>query len=239
MAMCVIKTPLAVAPLAGLVGVAEQRRFLCNEDGVCCGGGSCAGVLVVHKLAAGRDARPWVRLSRDTVVPQAASLLPGQRDAARVQESPQLTITGRRLADCAQHLACAAAETAVGEMLAMTKASKVADNYGLHLDVEAAHVVTNAGDVGDAQSKKPAEKHDVFALEKPSNAVFVIVDHAEAEDPRTLCGLRRKGVVEDHRGELELASFRGISRDNDRDWLLECDELGKGRHRLLARVVVE
>eukprot|EP00965_Chrysotila_dentata_P260390 6213887-Pleurochrysis_carterae.AAC.1 len=77
MEMCVIKAPLAVTPLTGLVGVAEQRCFLCNEGCVRCGGGSCGGV-VVHKLAAGRSTRPWVRLSRDAVVAQAASLLPGQ-----------------------------------------------------------------------------------------------------------------------------------------------------------------
>eukprot|EP00965_Chrysotila_dentata_P263219 6214787-Pleurochrysis_carterae.AAC.3 len=91
----VVESPLLVPTLAGLLLVLKQRFLLGNEPRVCRVGGSCCG-MVVHEGATWRYAWAW--------------------------KGAQLRLVRWRSEDGAERLARAAAEAAVSQMLAMTKA---------------------------------------------------------------------------------------------------------------------
>eukprot|EP00965_Chrysotila_dentata_P001179 38336-Pleurochrysis_carterae.AAC.1 len=74
------------------------------------------------------------------VVPKSTSLLPCQRNAAGAQKSNELRLVLRCLADGARHLARAAAEAAVGEVLAMPEQGQFADKRKADADVAVARI---------------------------------------------------------------------------------------------------
>eukprot|EP00965_Chrysotila_dentata_P095560 3158497-Pleurochrysis_carterae.AAC.1 len=147
--MRMVHAPFLITPLAGLVGVLQQRSLLGKEELVRGGGGSKRRVAV-HKGAARRYTWAWVGFARDAVMSEAAPLLQRQRHAARVQEGDELRFVCRRLADCAERVARATAEAAVREVLAVTEASQVAHNDGADAKIEGARVVDDNGLVGAA-----------------------------------------------------------------------------------------
>eukprot|EP00965_Chrysotila_dentata_P084890 2801900-Pleurochrysis_carterae.AAC.4 len=125
-------------------------------------------------------------------------------------------------------------------MFAVSKACKVTHNQRPQRHIKSAAFVLNDGLLGAAQAKKSVEEGQVVVLEQPLGAVLVVVNHSQAEDAKILSRLRRVGVVQNDRSELELAKASSVPGDDDGHRRAGRRELAQAGHRaLLARVVGE
>eukprot|EP00965_Chrysotila_dentata_P106069 3503158-Pleurochrysis_carterae.AAC.3 len=108
-------------------------------------------------------------------------MLPGARNWARE------SISARMPAKCSQSprkRSCAAPRS-------VPETGQVADNGRAYADVETVRVIDDEGFIRAAQSKKAVEKVKVVVLQQALCAVFVVVNHAQADNSQILRRLRR------------------------------------------------